>query len=68
MEGFSRDMLETASQASLFSTLGENGRMIRRKLSSLVCTERQKRCLEHSPCSSKPISLSKDATRRRQRC
>ena len=36
MEGFSRDMLETASQASLSPTLDENGRMMRRKHSNLA--------------------------------
>ena len=45
MEGFSRDMLETASEASRYPTLDENGRMIRHEGSRVLrCTKRQKRC------------------------
>ena len=46
MEGFSRDMLETASQASLFPTLDENGRVMRRKLSSLAMHEKAEEVLK----------------------
>ena len=46
MEGFSRDMLETASEASRYPTLDENGQMMTRGLLSLAMHEKAEEVLK----------------------
>ena len=68
MEGFSRDMLQTASEASLVPTLDANGRLIRQNVKSSDACECRRGAEDTMIAALKPISLSKDGTCRRQRC